>query len=461
MRIRLISLILTPMAVVVVLLSLPLANSLRNAYTREVFLNRLNDTARFAALAQQADATGQLSGIRSELHRYHQLYGIDAFVIADDRSVRLAEADHRLPGDGTSRARISIALGGRRSEPPTAGWPWSNKPMLVAEPIERGGDVVGAMITVSPTTRMRQRILASWSVIAAGGLAALIACYFVADRLARWALRPIAVLDAATNDVATGKLDARVAFEQGPPELRRLGASFNVMADNVQTSVEQQRAFVADASHQLRNPLSALLLRLDDLALRVPDGLTEDAGRALDEGKHLVGILERLLELARAEHAGGNAGRCELPELVRQRLQTWQPIAETRHISMNLRAPDVPPAWADESATAGALDVVIDNALKFSPDGSTIEVLLDHDDQRVWVSVEDSGPGLTSEDLARVGRRFWRSAGQQNVAGFGLGLSIARALLERAGGALEFRSPPGHGLEVRVVLRREGSADAW
>ena len=119
---------------------------------------------------------------------------------------------------------------------------------------------------------MRSRILHGWLLIVAGELAAMLLAVGAAFRLTGWVLRPVRVLDAVTHDIATGRMKSRVAAAGGPPELRRLARSFNEMADNVEEVLEQQRAFVADASHQLRNPLSALLLRIELLALELPEG---------------------------------------------------------------------------------------------------------------------------------------------------------------------------------------------
>jgi signal transduction histidine kinase len=460
MRTRLILLIMWLMGIVLLAMGIPLASTISNSYTREVFLNRLNDTARFAAIVQQADAANQLDNVLPELRRYESVYGIQCAVLASDRSVRLASSGAALPTDATAAQRISNAIGGRRSEPPHSQWPWQRRAMVVAEPLVRGGDVVGAMVTVSPTDRLRHRVAIAWSVLAVLGFVALVVCFFVADRLARWLLRPVQVLDAATHEVATGQLDARVAADTGPPELRHLVSSFNDMADHVQASLEQQRSFVADASHQLRNPLSALLLRIDDLAGRVGEDLRPDAHRAVDEAKRLAGILERLLELARAEHAVGTIGSCDLVELVDERVLAWQPIATARQLTMRRLGPVRLSAWADDAAVAGALDVLLDNACKFSPENSTITVTVFVESDHAAVSVRDEGPGLAPDELSRAGDRFWRSRSQQNVLGFGLGLSIARALLEPAGGSLEIVAPDGGGLDVRLLLRREQSS-SW
>ena len=110
--------------------------------------------------------------------------------------------------------------------------------------------------------------------------------------------------------------------------------------------------------------------------------------------------------------------------------------------------------WADAVALSSALDAVIDNAIKFTPGGKSVAVRVAVDGERVAVAVADSGPGLTDDELTRIGDRFWRSARHQNVQGSGLGLSIARALLSQGGGAIAFGRREPHGLEVTLTVPR-------
>ena len=122
-------------------------------------------------------------------------------------------------------------------------------------------------------------------------------------------------------------MNSRVAAAGGPPELRRLARSFNEMADNVEDVLEQQRAFVADASHQLRNPLAALLLRIELLALELPEG-NEEIASVRTEGKRLAQVLDDLLDLALAEHAGADLRLTDIGELAAERVAAWRPLAE-------------------------------------------------------------------------------------------------------------------------------------
>ena len=216
-------------------------------------------------------------------------------------------------------------------------------------------------------------------------------------RLTGWVLLPVRVLDAATHDIATGRLKSRVGASGGPPELRRLARSFNEMADNVEDVLEQQRAFVADASHQLRNPLAALLLRIELLALELPEG-NEEIASVRTEGKRLAQVLDDLLDLALAEHAEADLRLTDIGELAAERVASWRRSPTRRAYGWSGRGPATT-GWADPIALSSALDAVIDNALKFTPEGESVGVTAGLQRRGRHVVVADRGPGLTEEEL--------------------------------------------------------------
>jgi signal transduction histidine kinase len=246
---------------------------------------------------------------------------------------------------------------------------------------------------------------------------------------------------------------SRVAASGGPPELRRLAVSFNEMADNVEDVLEQQRAFVADASHQLRNPLAALLLRIELLALELPEG-NEEIASVRTEGKRLAQVLDDLLDLALAEHAAADLQLTDIGALTGERVASWRPVAEDKGVRLTLEGTSAVTAWADPIALSSALDAVVDNALKFTPEGEEVRVTVDSDGDGVTVVVADRGPGLTEQELERIGDRFWRSNRHQNVKGSGLGLSISRVLLSAGGGSISYARNEPHGLRVTVTVPR-------
>ncbi|WP_326755054.1 HAMP domain-containing histidine kinase [Streptomyces hirsutus] len=462
MHTRLLPLLIVLMAAVLLALGVPLAVSLAGAQQQQVIVDRIDDTARFAALAQfVTEPVGPAAGdvderretLNSELHSYYEVYGIRAGVFRrNDAPMAHAPDDWFLPGTGEVRDAFQEALLSRRSHDPEQVWPWERRSLVVASPVIRDGDVVAVVVTDSPTGQMRSRILRGWLLIAAGEAAAMLLAVGAALRLAGWVLKPVRVLDATTHDIATGRLKSRVAAAGGPPELRRLARSFNEMADNVESVLEQQRAFVADASHQLRNPLSALLLRIELLALELPEG-NEEIASVQAEGRRLAQVLDDLLDLALAEHSEAQLQITDIGALTAERVAAWSPTAQAKGV---LLTGDCPPttAWADPVALSSALDAVIDNAVKFTPEDRTVEVAVASNGDTSTVVVTDNGPGLTDEELARVGDRFWRSSRHQNVKGSGLGLSISRALLTAGGGSIAYDRHEPHGLTVTVTVPR-------
>ncbi|MFF4707647.1 ATP-binding protein [Streptomyces sp. NPDC001288] len=465
MRTRLLPLLIVLMAAVLLALGVPLAVSVAAAQQQKVVVDRIDDTARFAALAQFVDGTPSASRptrtddrqetLHRELISYYEVYGIRAGVFyRNASSMANAPDDWVLPKTGEVRAAYDEALLSRRSHDPQQVWPWQRNRLVVASPVIRDGDVVAVVVTDSPTGPMRSRTLRGWLFIGAGEIAAMLLAVGAALRLTGWVLLPVRVLDATTHAIASGRLKSRVAAAGGPPELRRLAHAFNEMADNVEEVLEQQRAFVADASHQLRNPLAALLLRIELLALELPEG-NEEIASVRTEGKRLATVLDDLLDLALAEHAEADLMLTDIGRLAAERVAAWAPAAAARGVRLSGQCPATT-AWADPITLSSALDAVIDNAVKFTPDGGRVEVDVAAEGDVSKVVVTDTGPGLTDEELARVGDRFWRSGRHQNVKGSGLGLSITRSLLSAGGGSLSYEHHEAGGLRVTVSVPRSG-----
>ncbi|MEU9237159.1 sensor histidine kinase [Streptomyces subrutilus] len=464
MRARLLPLLVVLMAGTLLALGFPLAVSLAAGQQQRVVVDRIDDSARFAALAQfviDAEGAGssgadeRIATLQHELARYQDVYGIRVGIFyRDDNAMARAPGWWQLPESGEGREAFKEALAGRRSHDPGQVWPWQSRArLLVVSPVVLDGDVVAVVATESPTAEMRGRILRGWLLIAGGLAAAMLVAFGAALRLTSWVLKPVQTLDAAAHGIATGRMNSRVAAAGGPPELQRLAHSFNEMADNVEEVLEQQRAFVADASHQLRNPLAALLLRIELLALELPEG-NEEIASVRAEGKRLTQVLDDLLDLALAEHASAEISLTDIGALTAERVAAWRPYAEEKGVRLTGTGRSAVTGWADPIALSSALDAVIDNALKFTPEGEEVEVSVSVLDRTVRVAVADRGPGLTEDELLRIGDRFWRSGRHQNVKGSGLGLSISRALLAAGGGSLSYEMNPPHGLRVTVTVPR-------
>ncbi|MCX4965254.1 HAMP domain-containing histidine kinase [Streptomyces sp. NBC_00654] len=459
MHTRLLPLLIILMAAVLLALGFPLAVSVAAAEQQRVVIDRIDDTARFAALAQFVSEPmpgndERRRTLQTELEAYDSVYGIRVGVFyRDDRPLAKAPSGWSLPAAGEGREAFKEALLGRRSHDPPQVWPWQTGRIVVASPVVRDGDVVAVVVIDSPTDGMRSRTLHGWLLIALGEGLAMLVAVGAAFRLTGWVLLPVRILDAATHDIAVGRMRSRVAASGGPPELRRLARSFNEMADNVEDVLEQQRAFVADASHQLRNPLAALLLRIELLALELPEG-NEEIASVRTEGKRLAQVLDDLLGLALAEHTEADLKLTDLGALTAERVASWRPVADEKGVVLALDGAAAVTAWADPIALSSALDAVIDNALKFTPPGEDVRVTVAAGAARATVVVADRGPGLTEQELERIGDRFWRSNRHQNVKGSGLGLSITRVLLAAGDSSISYARNEPHGLCVTVSVPR-------
>jgi signal transduction histidine kinase len=230
------------------------------------------------------------------------------------------------------------------------------------------------------------------------------------------------------------------------------------MAATVADSLERQRAFVSHASHQLRNPLTAVRLRVEDLGLDLTDPQAVEGHRlALEEVERLGEVLDSLLALARAERGSFELADIDAGEVAWARVVAWQPVAAKKHITLRyVRAPHALKARAVTTALDQALDALIDNAVKFSAEGSTVTIRpaaadgADGGAPGVAVHVIDTGPGLTEEQRDLATERFWRAPGTQNVDGSGLGLPIVAVLVEASSGRLDLLANEPSGLHARL-----------
>ena len=448
---RLTGVFLALVGTVLVLVAVPLATGYASTQTSALLLDRTADTSRLARLAAPALARGAVEVLGPELRAYADLYDVSVEVYDRDGALLLSGGDdreRRAAADALDRA-----LAGRRwpSSPPVR--PWGPRSVAVAEPVLRGTEVAGAVVTVSPTAQLRRDVLAAWALLLVGSGAALLVATVVTVPLSRWILRPVRRLDDAVHTLTDGDLSAHVDAGDGPPELRRLSTSFNAMAEALRTSMTQQRALVADASHQLRNPLAALRLRVDALEGAVAPHSRLDHRLAVEELERLTRVLDDTLALARAQDGDDDLAAVDVLACVRGRLQVWSGTAA--HDDTVLLLEDEGSGWvlAPPGALPQVLDALLHNALRFAR-GGTVTVGVSTPGEVVEVVVRDDGPGLPPDQCELATRRFWRGPDQQNVPGSGLGLSIARTLVERCGGALTASPAAPTGLEVRVRLPR-------
>ncbi len=245
------------------------------------------------------------------------------------------------------------------------------------------GELVGAVVVAVDTSVAARGVASGWLWVAVGCLSLLVLAVLVARALTRWVLRPLDGLERAVAEMTEGVagLPADVA---GPPELRHFTSAFNTMAQVVRASLERQRRLVADASHQLRNPLAAVRLRADTLEDHVAEAGRSTYGSMTAELDRLENLLQQLLRLARAEEVSGSrkvglstavAESTDLDDVIEQRIAFWQPVADGQHQQLRYRSDHpglaVPLARHDVEQL---LDVALDNALRYAGPDATVTV---------------------------------------------------------------------------------------
>ena len=308
----------------------------------------------------------------------------------------------------------------------------------------------GAVRITYPMSEVNARIQRYWSILVLVAIAVLLAATALAYALARWVSKPLDDLEHAAGAVGAGDLSARSPVE-GPPEVRSLAVTFNETVGTLDHLVRSQDQFVADASHQLRTPLTALRLRLENLERDVvPAGQAELEG-ALLEVERLSGLVDALLVLARADRAASAREPVDLEELVAGRLSSWTALAEDAGVKLESRLEDPLRALVTPGHLEQVLDNLLANALDASPPGTTITVDGRRANGLVELHVTDEGSGMTTAEREQALDRFWRGAGGGD--GFGLGLAIADRLVRTDGGRVDLREAPGGGLDAVVILK--------
>lgn len=452
MRRRLIIVFLVPLVAILAALGGAAGWSAAHGVQQAFYTQQLGDLGYFATSARQALRSGSAAVIDAEVMRFREVYGIEVTVFDLGGSVWAAgEQDPAvLPEEDAERVRL--ALSGRRAEQPTVVFPWTVTDAALAEPVFDDGDVIGAVLVTGDVEAPRAAILQQFLLISAIALVLIALGVLLVFRLARWVLSPVRRLDEAMVAIERGEMDARVAADDGPPELRRMAQVFNGMADEIERVMTRQQEFALNASHELRNPLNALLLRVEHLATGLGTQWQHDVEETREEGRRMTRILETLLGLARGGRGDSAISAVDLATLAARRLDAWRDVAAQRGVGLRATGDSSVMSVTDRTIVESALDAVIDNAVKFSPEGAQIEIGARGDGRLCRITVRDHGPGLTEEEAAAATDRFWRSAESGDTPGSGLGLAIASDLLATVGGELSVASAKGGGLAVALVL---------
>ena len=364
-------------------------------------------------------------------------------VVVDIDGISQVDTGGVIDRDFSTRPEIAAALDGIRTSGTRRSDTLGTDLLFVAVPVASGGTVHGALRLTLDTGDVSRRILYFW--LALGGVAVVVlwAVALIGWVIARSVTRPIRELTASAGRFAGGDLSVGPEMSEGP---------------RLDTVLTTQRSFVADASHQLRTPLTALRLRLENLQSDLDGGGDRPADPAsaaalelaIDETVRLTELVTSLLQLARADEHPETVVT-DLAALVRDRIDTWTAVAEDRSVVID-GAPGSEPVLVRcvPGAIEQILDNLLDNALGVSPTGSSVGVVVTDRDGVGEVCVVDHGPGLSDPLKTDALRRFWR--GDTTRPGTGLGLAIVETLAVVSGGRVVLLDTPGGGLTVSVEL---------
>lgn len=265
---------------------------------------------------------------------------------------------------------------------------------------------------------------------------------------------PIRRLASVTQRMSRGELSVRSRINRRD-ELGTLGRTFDQMAEHVENVVATLRRFVADAAHELQTPLTALSTNLQ-LAADEPVGHKRDGylRRALEQLERVQRLAADLLDLSRFETTQPDNTPVDLSGLLQDVAETYASRAEQAGINFTLAVPKVRLMVAgNEAQIRRAVGNVLSNAVKFTPDGGSVELACKFNAQRVEIRVDDTGIGIPAEDLSAVFSRFHRGRNAASFPGNGLGLAIVRTIVEHHGGSVQVQPlTPGTRVEIRLPV---------
>lgn len=348
-----------------------------------------------------------------------------------------------VAADGDSRALFTRVLaGGGVVTAQDEKW------LRVAVPIGDDGKVAGVVVYARSADPLDDRIAAMWGWLALIGVAGLVLGAGLAVRLARWVSLPLTALGAAAAGLGDGALHVRAPAGHGPPEVRRLALTFNRMAQRTEALVHGHQGWVADVSHQLRTPLTALRLRLDLLAQDVGEQAAAELAGAQEEIARLSRLVDGLLAVARAQGAVPRPEAVRVEQVAAERVAAWEPVARERRVGVSLAAPARASAQLGPGDLEQMLDNLLANALEAVVDGGRVLVQVAEAHGRVALRVVDDGPGMGPRAKEGAFRRFASSG----AGGNGLGLAIVHRLATANGGGVRLADTPGGGLTVELDL---------
>jgi signal transduction histidine kinase len=328
---------------------------------------------------------------------------------------------------------VRLAAGGSSGTNQIAG---GTEVLVAVAGLPHGTAVIRTFV---PQAQLSHGVLRAWLVLAGVGLGLVALSVIVSAQLARSLVRPLRALARASEQLAAGDLSARAPFE-GAPEIRKVSLGLNRLAVRIGELLAHERETVADLSHRLRTPLTAL--RIDAESLRDEEEMTRVIAGVDDVSRTVNEIIR---EARRPTEPGAEAG-CDVVSVAAERAAFWRPLAEDQYRRMTVDVPD----WhlrvlVPSHDMAACLDILLENVFAHTPEGTALSVRVSGRARGgAWLVVSDDGPGFAHPDPAR--------RGQSSGGSTGLGLDIAQRIAEASGGTLTLGRSPSGGAAVTVGL---------
>ena len=434
------------LAAVVIALAVPLALNVDRRATSELESDVVANAALLAGRVSRLVLQGEAERI-AEVVGGATVGDSARTVVVNGRGVLLADTQGVPAGEQfatAERPEFGAALqGGRVDVRERRSDTQDEDLLLVTVPVTNvDGEVVGALRVSAPLGEVDSAVRSSWLALLLIGLAVVAAGLILAWLLAGSMARPVEKLGAAAGRLGRGDLDARVEPE-GPREIESVGRSFNRMADGLAANLAAQRDFVANASHQLRTPITGIKLRLE--AIRGEGGpAAEEATKAEAELDRLSALVDDLLALARASSEEATGETVDLAEAAAAAARRWEEPAASAGHELLLGDRTSGHVWAARADVAHILDNLIENAIRYTPPGTTVTIATGRSGRTAELVVSDTGPGIPRADRDRVFERFYRGTdGRSAGPGTGLGLAIVAELAERWDGRVDLLDGPG------------------
>jgi two-component system, OmpR family, sensor kinase len=432
-------------------LGVPLALSLRDRVNSEV-RGQAQSQAQVVATSAAELLEPPRTRVLDRLARTSAASVRGRVIVVDSRGRLLADSAGEPTGTSyADRPEVRAALGGHGVQITRDSKTLGAEILATSVPVFEHGRARGAVRITQSVEAVHRAIRASILDVAALAAVVLAMGLVVGWLIAAKIARPIHRLDQAARQVAGGDLEA-LATVEGSAEQRSLARTFNEMTARVRRLLRVQRDFVADASHQLRTPLTGLRLRLEGLAerFRGDHDAEVELDAALAEVDRLSEMVDELLILSRAGEHDRPGEPVDLADFARRARARWRAAAAQRGVELEVGHHDEPAtAWISPTDLDRTIDALVENALLYSPAGSTVTI----DYGPGTIEVLDRGPGLAADEEEAVFERFRRgSAGRAGPAGTGLGLAIARELTRQWDGDVTLLPRDGGGLRAVIEV---------